>query len=228
MLSKNHIPVNVQSFSIKTKNQTVNYDNIEYNVLTEGSSPTPAPAPEPEPKPEPTPGNNFSDDFSTNTLSQYTKTGRGTLNYDNANERAHVTTSGNTAFSFSHSVASLEDGTFSIDINTVKKNATLGVIEVRLNQTANTYYKIVNRDGRITGGISKYINGKRVEVKWFKEGYEQGKDYTINVSFSPSSTRVEAFGQTLTIDKNSTPISVKSFTVKTKNQTVNYDNIELQ
>ena len=118
--------------------------------------------------PPPSEGDFSSDDFSSNTLADYTTSGSGSWVYDSANERASVTTSGTTGFSFSRSFASpATEGTFSFDVNPVQKNDATGLIALRLEQNANTYYRIANRDGSITGGITKYVNGTRVDSRWF-------------------------------------------------------------
>jgi hypothetical protein len=223
IISSNNTAINVQSMTVKMKNQNANYDNVEYNVLKGGASSSSSSS---SSSSAPSSGS-FSDDFSTNTIKNYSKSGNGKMSYDSNNQRAHVTTSGTTGFAFSHALASATDGTFSIDVNPVSKNSSVGNVELRLVQNANTYYRIINRNGgSITGGITKYINGKRVDSAWFKRQFVQGQNYTIKVSFSPSSTMVEAFGQTLIISSNNTAINVQSMTVKIKNQNANYDNIE--
>ncbi len=223
IISSDNTAVSVQSMTVKMKNQNTNVDNIEYNVIGGGSSSSSSSN---SSSSAPSTGG-FSDDFSTNTIKNYNKSGSGKMSYDSSNQRAHVTTSGSTGFAFSHALAKATDGTFSIDVNPVSKNSSVGIIELRLIQNANTYYKIINRNGgSVTGGITKYVNGKRVDSAWFKRQFVQGRNYTIKVSFSPSSTMVEAFGQTRIISRDNTPLAVKSFTVTTKNQNANYDNIE--
>ncbi len=220
-IQTNKSSINVSSFTIKVQNQNANFDNISYTT----SSTTP-PSGTPPPPSGATPPSGENDNFSSNTLANYTTSGSGSWSYDSANERASIKTSGTTGFSFSRSLASsATKGTFSFDVNPVKKNGATGLIELRLKQDANTYYKIINRDGSKTGGITKYVNGTRVDSKWFRNGYSQGRNYTISVTFSPGSTTVKAFGQTLTIQTNKSSINVSSFTIKVQNQNANFDNI---
>jgi hypothetical protein len=166
-----------------------------------------------------------SDDFSSDTLSDYTTGGSGSWSYDNANEQVNVSSSGRTGFSFSHALSPSEEGTFSFTVSPLQKNSSTGLIELRLEENANTYYRIVNRDGDITGGITKYVNGTRVDAKWFRKGFSQGKDYTVTVTFDHGSATVSAFGQTLTINKNQTSIDVNAFTIRTVDQNANFDTI---
>jgi hypothetical protein len=175
----------------------------------------------------PPPAGSFSDDFSSsNALSEYTTGGSGSWSYDGTNERARVSTNGGTGFTFSHALSSANEGTFTFDVRTISYNGSEAEIELILYENANTYYKIINRyGGSRTGGITKYINGTRVDSRWFKNKYAQKRNYTISVDFSPSSTTVNAFGQKLTINNNHTPITVTSFRIRTKNQDAAYDNI---
>ncbi len=176
--------------------------------------------------PPPSGGDFTGDNFSSNTLADYTTSGIGSWVYDSANGQAAITTSGTTGFSFSRSLTSpATEGTFSFDVNPVQKNGATGLIELRLEENANTYYRIVNRDGDTTGGITKYVNGTRVDAKWFRNGYSQGNNYTVSVTFSPGSTTVNAFGQTRTINTDDTSIDVSSFTLRVENQDANFDNI---
>ena len=175
----------------------------------------------------PPPTGSFLDDFSSDTLSDYMTGGDGTFTYDGTNERALVATSGGTGFTFSQALSSADEGTFTFDVSTISYNGSEAEIELILYENANTYYKIVNRyGGSRTGGITKYINGTRMDSRWFNHKYAQGQDYTISVDFSPSSTTVNAFGETLTINSNHTAITVTSFRIRTQNQDAAYDNIE--
>ncbi len=168
----------------------------------------------------------FFDDFSTDTTGNYSQSGSGTFMYDSANQRACVTPTG-TGLSFSHDLTPAADtGTFSIDVSTLQRTGSEGEIEVRLYDSAGNYYKIVNRQGGTrTGGISKYVSGLRVDKAWFAQQYVQNSDYKIKVSYSPASTKVEAFGETLVMSSDHSPIEVSSFTVRTKAQKTCYDNI---
>jgi len=172
-------------------------------------------------------GIGFSDDFSSNTTGNYDTDGSGTFTYDGTNERACSTNSGNSYLVFTHALSPVSDtGTFIIDVNTLQRTGSEGEIDLRLYDNAGNYYKIVNREGGgRTGGLTKYVNGVRVEAVWFKHQYIQNRNYQIKVTYSPNSTTVEAFGETLTIGSNSAPIAVSEFRMKTKAQNACYDNI---
>jgi len=168
----------------------------------------------------------FFDDFSNDTTGDYTQGGSGTFTYDSANERACVTPTG-AGKSFSHDLSPASDtGTFSIDVSTLQRTGSEGEIEVRLYDNAGNYYKIINRSGKSrTGGLSKYVSGIRVSSAWFNHQYAQNSDYQIKVTYAPNTTKVEAFGETLIINNDHSPIEVSSFTVRTKAQKACYDNI---
>ena len=172
-------------------------------------------------------GSDFFDDFSDNTIANYDKSGTGSFTYDSTNQQALVSTSGATGLSFSHLLSAAGEGAFSIKVSPTHLNGSEGEIELFLYENSNTYYKVVNRNGgNRAGGITKYVHGVRVDKAWFRNQYTQGRDYTISIDFTPSSTVVNAFGQTLIISNDNTPITVNSFSMRTKDQDAAYDDIE--
>ena len=230
IISNDNTPITVRSFSIETKQQNAYYDNIEYTVI-QNDNITPATGASKAsnkeiPLEEYSTSDNTIDDFHTNTISKYAKKGKGSLLYDSATQRAKAITDKKEDISFSHALPTGTAGTFSIDFRSIKRYSVNNLLEIRLIQDAKTYYKITSREGSKVGGITKYINGKRVDAAWSSKGYMQNKDYTVKIDFSATSTVVDAFGYTLIIDKDSTPITVKSFSVKTKEQNAYFDNIE--
>ncbi|HID41203.1 MAG TPA: hypothetical protein EYP33_03495, partial [Pyrodictium sp.] len=92
-------------------------------------------------------------------------------------------------------------------------------------QDANTYYQIENTDNYGAREIAKYVNGVKVDVQAFTVEYTQGVNYTVTVNFSPTSTTVEAFGEVLVLNTDTTAITVNSFSVNTLQQDAFYDNI---
>jgi len=175
----------------------------------------------------PPPAEEFnSDDFSSDTLADYTTSGNGSWSYDKDNEQVLVSSRGRTGYSFSHAISPSEEGTFSFTVIPLHKNSSTGLIELRLEENANTYYRIVDRDGDISGGITKYVNGTRVAAKWFRRGFSQGKNYTVSVTFDHGVATVHAFGQTLIMNKNKTSINVSAFTIRMKNQDSIIDDIQ--
>jgi lysophospholipase L1-like esterase len=173
----------------------------------------------------------FSDDFHTDTTSEYsledtwTKGGVGSFSYDSAGEQVHVLTGNDIALKFSHYLPASEDGSFSIDFLPTAHYPSGGVFTLKLIQDDQTYYKIKNSDGYGPKEISKYINGVEVDSVLFNTEYSQNNYYTITITFSPSATTVQAFGETATMNSDETAITVNSFSVDTTQQDAYYDNI---
>ncbi len=132
------------------------------------------------------------------------------------------------ALKFSHDLVSSTEGNFSIDFMPTVYYPNGGIITLRILQDDTTYYQIQNTDNYGVGEISKYINNIKVDSKQFDSEYTQGVSYTITVIFSPSIMTVEAFGQTLTMNNNTVPITVSKFSVNTVQQDAFYDNIVYQ
>ena len=84
---------------------------------------------------------------------------------------------------------------------------------------------IENTDGYGTQEISKYVNNVKVDFDSFVSEYTQNINYRISITFSPSSTTVEAFGETLTMNSNSADITVNSFSLMIGQQDAYFDNI---
>jgi hypothetical protein len=173
-----------------------------------------------------TPEDQTNDTADESNSVTYANSGDGSFTYDSNSRTVKVQSSSNRGKKFSHTLDAAEQGTFSFNIKTIQKNADTSSIELRLIQDNQTYYRIINRDGSKTGGIAKYVNGVRVDKSWFSKGYEQDKDYNIRVTFSPSATMVEAFGQVLMMNSDSSVITVNSFSVNTIQQNANYSNID--
>ena len=173
----------------------------------------------------------YTDTFQTNTLSQYTTEdtwtdgGRGSFNYDGTSQRVHLLTGDNIGLVFSKALPSAVEGSFSIDFLPTKYYPSGGFITLKLIQDDNTYYKIQNTDGYGVLAVSKYVNGVEVDVAPFSNEYIQNINYTIVVTFSPTVTTVQAFGETLTINSNTTDIIVNSFSVSIAQQDAYFDNI---
>ncbi len=173
----------------------------------------------------------YTDDFSTDTTLEYstedtwTKGGTGNFNYDATGERAHVLTGNDVALAFSGDLTSSTEGSFSIDFLPVRYYPGGGVFILKLTQDANNFYQIENTDNYGAVEIAKYVNNVKVDSVAFSSEYTQGINYTITVTFSPASTTVEAFGDTLIMDNDATPITVNSFFVDTLQQDAFYDNI---
>ena len=72
------------------------------------------------------------DNFHTNTVSKYSKSGSGTLSYDANAERVRVTTGNNKSLTFSRSLQASTAGAFSIDFRSIKRYSKDDSIEIRL------------------------------------------------------------------------------------------------
>jgi len=173
----------------------------------------------------------FNDNFKTNTISEYTintYTGFGSINY--SNEQMYVDVGDNNYVLISHSLPSLNEGTFSIDFNAIRNYPNSADITLRLEQDAQNYYEIYNTDrpdlhGPI--GIKKVINGIEVERDDFLNGYTQDSNYSLNINFSSTQTVVNAFGESLLINNTTTSITINSFSITLAQQDAYLDNILL-
>ncbi|MDR4497403.1 MAG: hypothetical protein MRK02_05700 [Candidatus Scalindua sp.] len=173
----------------------------------------------------------FSDNFDTNSTGSYTLTntwtkgGVGSFVYDSTGKRAQVIVGDDVALKFSRSLPVLGTGTFSIDFRPTVKYPNGGIIDVYLRQDANTYYRLNNSDGYGAGYLKKFVGGAVVDSAVFSSQYSQNTNYTITINFSPGLTTVNAFGQVLTINTNSSSIMVGSFEVESTQQRAYYDTI---
>ena len=69
------------------------------------------------------------------------------------------------------------------------------------------------------------MNGVKVDSVAFTGEYIQGTNYTISITFTPTVTTVEAFGDILTLNRDTTAIAVSSFSIDTFQQDAYFDNI---
>ncbi len=178
----------------------------------------------------------FSDDFSTDTTGNYlvtqtAPTGGPTASfvYDATGQRAEVVSQDNAGVIFSQNVTVTDTGTFNIDFTPTEKFPDDGKQWFRLVQDDNNYYEVFNNTGGVSGEIRKYVNHATIPVETvpFANKYTQNTDYTITISFTPTATTVNAYGENLTLAANSAQILVSSFEVKSVQQTAYFDNISL-
>ena len=206
------------TFGVRVEDQSGNEDA---NTATRTATPSVTTAP------------SFNDDFSTNTVASYAVThtwtggGTGSLAYDSTGKRLQVITGDNVALAFSKALPASTSGRFSLDILPTVKFPNWGLMAVRLVQSANTYYQIINTDGATAPArlITKVVNGVVVESVSFASGYVQNTNYPIVITFSPGELRVEAFGQVRVLNATSSSILVSSFAVETAQQHAYVDNI---
>ena len=178
----------------------------------------------------------FTDDFSTapttgtgpddyTVVNTWTQGGTGAFLYDSSGQRLRVNTGDNVGLAFSHSLPPLDTGVFQIDFRPLVKYPSGGLINLWLRASDGSYYQVSSSDGYGAGGISKYVGGLKVDTAAFSSGYTQGRDYTITIYFSPTGTTVEAFGQVLAMDTDSTVVTVSSVEVELAQQDAYFDNI---
>ncbi|HID97228.1 MAG TPA: SGNH/GDSL hydrolase family protein, partial [Thermodesulfobacteriaceae bacterium] len=174
----------------------------------------------------------FIDDFSTDTTGDYTVThtwtdgGTGQFLYDSAGGRANVLTGDNIALQFSRSLPATDRGRFSIDVLPTQYYPSGGSIYLRILENENNYIEISNTDGYGAGSSKKVVNGTVVESHSFSEEYGQNNSYHIDIYFTPTTTMIKAFGDTIILEADDSPINVTEFEIETRQQDAYYDNIE--
>ncbi len=216
-LSGNGSAINVSAFEITTSQQDAYYDNIEVRSDV-----------------QPPPASLFFDDFSTDTIGAYTVTdtwtagGTGRFVYDSVGQRAKVVTGDNIGLKIGQNISATDTGAFKVDFEPVKKHPLGGIITINLKQDANNYYRIRNTDGYGTKAVEKIVGGRVVESVFFASEFVQGNIYSIVVDFSPTTFIVTAFGDQVTLSRNSSAINVSTFEIEARQQDVYLDNIEVK
>ena len=177
-------------------------------------------------------GDTYSDDFSVDSRSQYnvvntwTQGGVGQLLYDSTVKRLQVKTGDNIGLAFSRSLPGASaEGVYGMDFLPKVKYPAGGEIILRLKQDASNYYSIRNSDGFGPGEVEKVVGGQVVEQVRFISGYSQNVGYRIEVTFSPQSILVEAFGNQVVLERDSTALIVNRFEVELRQQTGYIDRI---
>ncbi len=176
-------------------------------------------------------GSVLSDDFSSDTTSEYTVVNtpadgvNGSFTYDGSGQRLRILTADNVALQFSRNLAAFSTGYFSFDFSPTKKYPYGGIITIRLLQDQNNYYEIVYSDGYANRQIRKIVNGVTVESKPAAIQYIQNKNYKVDITFSPDQLKVAAFGVIQTLSLNISPIQVTGFEIKLSQQDGYIDNL---
>ena len=177
----------------------------------------------------------FFDDFNTDTTGNYIvvdkswdDTGSGSFIYDAASEIAQaVSGNDNGGVMFSHNLSPSESGTFKVDFLPIIKYPFGGRLIVRLLQDDNNYYELENSDGYgPLEEVRKVINGVTVDWAPFKKEFLQEINYFLAISFSPSLTMINAFGELLLMNENTESIIVNRFEIMVVQQDAFFDNIE--
>ena len=177
----------------------------------------------------------FADIFSTDSRSQYTvantwtQGGVGQFLYDATGKRLQVKTGDNIALEFSRSLpAASSTGVLKVNFLPTVKYPYGGEFALRLEQDGNNYYEVYNSDGYGPGRVSKVVNGQVVGSAAFSSGYVQNTSYTITVTFSAGSVRVEGFGGAVVLSQNSSAIAVSRFKLELCQQDAYIDNFLFQ
>lgn len=177
------------------------------------------------------PSAQFTDDFSTNSVSRYTVTqtringGMGRFLYNAPNKRAQLLTGSYVGTQFARKVPAATDGSFRVDFLPTAKHAKGGILWVRLRQDANNYYEMKNTDGYGPGYFRKIVNGQIVDETAFESEFDQNQNYEISIDFCQEITMLQAFGETLTLAAEKTSILVQKFEIELLQQDAYFDNI---
>jgi len=181
----------------------------------------------------------FSDDFSADTTGDYPLTNTNPPNpigdfvWDQPGERAQLLTGDNIGTAISHALPGSDSGAFSFDFLPTVKYPSGGGIWVRLRQDANNYYEVANFDWDntvfIPPSVAKVVGGVTVDNVAIATPYTQnpGTPYNIIINYSPATLQVIAFGETINLTADNSPITVSSFEIENGQQDAYYDNILL-
>jgi hypothetical protein len=192
--------------------------------------------------------NLFFDDFSTDTTGLYTSEGFESgvsspipeFNYDSTGQQLEILTGNNFSLIFSRALTANNSGVFSFDFFPRQTYPSGGGIVVRLMQNANNYYEIAAfewDDPSAPHGerarVAKWVGGAEVErVEFTNINNYVSQDpnptqYNVSITFTPATTTVQAFGETIVLDTNPTSINVSNFEIQMDQQDAYVDNIEL-
>ncbi len=182
----------------------------------------------------------FFDDFSTNTTGTYTVINApgntGTFGWDGGNEGGYITAGGDNAIQIQRNLVepanATEYGAFSMDFCPNAKYSPGARFIIYLSEGADTYYRIENTDLDNTsitpkGTVKKVVGGVELESQNFVNSYSQGTCYPIQISFSPVTTTVTAFGETIVLNVDGL-VPVYLLSVETTHQDAFIDNIKLE
>ena len=176
----------------------------------------------------------FLDDFSTDTTGTYTVTNTwgvaGTFTYNT--DVASVTTGASNGLMFEHSFGLIDsgllpirafEGVFAVNYTRTATYAGGGGIEIQIGENNNTCYVI----SPLNGWVAKRFNGSTVDNVAFTPTVSSGTGYFIKIAFTPDLTTIDAFGQTVSLSADSSPIPVEKFSIATVEQDADYDNLTL-
>ena len=176
----------------------------------------------------------FLDDFSTDSISTYTLTNTwgvdGTFTYHT--DVASVITGASNGLMFEHGFGLVDtdllpirtfQGVFALNYTPTTTFSPGGGIEIRIGENFENCYVI----SPLNGYVQKWFNGVMVDSAEFTPTVSTGTDYFIKIAFTPDITTIEAFGVTVSMSADSTPVPVEKFYITTVEQNAYFDNITL-
>jgi hypothetical protein len=191
----------------------------------------------------------FADDFSTDTRSSYATTPvflnipplpSPQFNWDAAGERLEVLTENDVGLIISQALPGNDNGVFSLDFFPRQTHPTGGGIWVRLMEDANNFYEVAAFEWNNVLSpeelprVTKWVGGVVVDNVAFtfppNQYVSQDPNPTqehITITFTPATTTVQAFGETIVLNTDTTSINVDMFEIQTNQQDSYIDNIEL-
>jgi hypothetical protein len=130
-----------------------------------------------------------------------------------------------------------DNGVFSFDFYPRTTYPIGGGVWVRLMQDATNYYEIAcfQWDNVAAPGepnrVTKVVSGGVVEEKPFANVNNYVSQipplsYHVTITYTPTVVTVQAFGETIVLNANTTGINVSKFEIQTNQQDAYYDNIQ--
>jgi len=162
----------------------------------------------------------YEDRFETNTLENYEfvhlegPTKQCRRYYDPKTQRIQVLVGDDSKIQFGHRLPNAEKGKFQITFMPQVKYPSGGVLSLVLKQDDENYLKLFNTDGYGVGSILKVVDGEVVDSLAFAGEYRQNQEYPLTLDFSAGEFRAEAFGETVLIQKDQTPLQIHRFEVE--------------
>lgn len=173
----------------------------------------------------------YEDRFDENTLENYQFTHLDGPQkqirrfYDKKKQRIQVLVGDDTKIKFEHRLPVSKKGEFKITFSPLTKYPSGGVISIYLKQDDENYFKMFNTDGYGVGSIEKVVGGNVVDSLAFNHEYHQNPEYVLRLAFSRNEFKVNAFGETLTLRREKTPVMVKHFEIELVQQDGFFDDI---
>lgn len=189
------------------------------------------------------------DDFSTDTRGDYTTQEEflsgppppppnPQFNYDAAGERLEVLNEDDVGLIFSKALPASDNGVFSLDFFPTRTFPSGGGIWVRLMQDANNYYEMAafQWDNVLSPGepsvFRKVVGGTVVEEVQFVNvnnyvSQDPPTQEHVTITFTPTTSTVQAFSETITLNSDPTAINVILFEIQANQQDAFFDNIQL-